>query len=224
MAFENIPSVQVYQPPSTEDHHHHHHNESISYSSTPSIHSTSDPNNDDHTKLLDKTQHEATHTRNFSTDSAIASQDTDQNRSLLEHDQLTMETETQVEKEKSRPRPAHVAQPNPNPTPAMTGAGLPAHSRQNPRYYSYSRGSTDCGNGTPENEDEYDVEGGHRRGFNTGLPLWKSWTNARTEWRVGSRARVLKYYVGLPALGLLIVAVVVIIVILVVGAVRVAYV
>lgn len=48
---------------------------------------------------------------------------------------------------------------------------------------------------------EWDIQGGDNRGHNTGLKIWKSWSNAKTEWRIGNRARVLKYYVGGPLLG-----------------------
>jgi hypothetical protein len=59
---------------------------------------------------------------------------------------------------------------------------------------------------------EWDIQGGDKRGQNTGLKIWKSWSNAKTEWRIGNRARVLKYYVGGPLLGVFALLILVIII------------
>jgi hypothetical protein len=191
-----IPSVHVYQQPTDQDKEHlqHHSDESISshgHTRSPSLISTVSENSDDHTGLLNS----HTHSRNFSTSSQ------DHRESLLSSDHLS-QPQPQPSNETETEKPTPIQPPQPIPTGLPVPATHPR--RQSTRYYSENWGA--------QVGYQWEIQGGHKRGHNTGLKIWNSWRNAKTEWRVGNRARVLKYYVGGPALIVFVLLIVVVIV------------
>ena len=191
-----IPSVHMYQPPIDEAYHlQHHQNESIStqgHARSPSLISAVSAESDDCSGLLNE---HALHTR-LTQYHPESSQEEDQvqyrnqARSLLFTDHSGNENEKatpQVSSEPLIPQPILLSE-----VPTSATALASKRSRREPtRYYSHVGWGPHVGY-------EWEIQGGHKRGHNTGLKIWNSWSNAKIEWRVGNRARVLKYYVGGP--------------------------
>lgn len=194
-----IPSVHLYRPPSDQEHSQHHNSDSISISSHSRSQSlispiSADSDDNGHAGLLN----EHGHIRNFSNRSQ---EEQYQDRSLLSNDHLS---QTHLNENEKRT-------PVPHPQPTLSGLPTPATHptpkprRESTRYYSGAGWGAQVGY-------EWEIQGEHKRGHNTGLKIWNSWSNAKTEWRVGNRTRVLKYYVGGPLLVLFVLAIVVVVV------------
>lgn len=197
------PQVHIYQPPTEQDDHH----GSISRSHTPSIKSINEPDTDAHAELLGDA-HKIKHTRNFSTISTGSSIPEDEpDHALLAHDHLTRSrARLESTKSQSKTEPARVTPSRPR--------------SDSTRYYSQSytqpvRWSKDEAAAYEAFEKEIERQPGEEQelesGQNTGLWLLGSWRNTRKEWRHGSRARVLKHYVGAPLLVVLVLGVLAII-------------
>lgn len=193
------PSVHLYQPPSDQEYLQHHNSDSISISShsrSQSLVSAISADSDDngHAGLLNDHRH----THNFSTSSREAQY---QDRSLLSDDHLSQTHPNENEKR----TPIQPPQPTLSGLPTPATHPTPKPRRESTRYYSGAGWDTQVGY-------EWEIQGEHKPGHNTGLKIWNSWSNAKTEWRVGNRARVLKYYIGGPLLVLFVLAIVLVIV------------
>lgn len=214
-----IPQVHIYQPPTGQDDQ----QNDISHSRTPSLQTTSEPDNDAHAELLGKDEHKIKHTRNFSTASTTSSTHEDeQDRALLSHDALTKSrTQDQTQQKTStRSKTKTKSQTTPLPAPIK-----PTRPRSDSRRY-YSQTFTEPISWSKDETEAYlafekqiereaqhdtDLESGSMKGYNTGLWLLGSWRNTRKEWRHGSRARVLKHYLGASLLVVLVLAVIAIV-------------
>ncbi|KAJ5218354.1 uncharacterized protein N7498_000453 [Penicillium cinerascens] len=198
-----IPSVHLYQPPSDQGNFQHYNNDSISiisHSRCQSLVSAISAEGDDngHIGLLNDHRH----TRNFSKSSR---EEQYQDRSHLSnnHHSQAHPSENQKRTPIQPPQPILPGLPTPATHPT------PKPRRESTRYYSGAGWDTQIGY-------EWEIQGEYNPGHSTGLKIWNSWSNAKTEWRVGSRERVLKYYVGGPLLVLFVLAIVLVIVWLIV--------